>query len=411
MRNWCSLFLVLSCLALLAMLNGCGGGGSAPAADAWTSYDPPATIVPAAARQEYMTGQAFEVLRAVKDVPQDMWLFPNGGVPAIPSFFASTMIPDIEQVAGGLSIGPLAAQPKSFTLKMLEVLKVVAAQKQGAVSPAAASSSVTIDTTDSYGIHWTGTVQSNTTSITGNAHGVGPNTDVAVTFTVSAKVSVVPPGVTGATLSATVKGTCLANVASVDWTTGVSTTSVNSGRAALDATITADATLGAANDTSAGTFTAGTDMSADFEVQNGGSWVLKDRQQTHQAADGSWNASAVALQYTATQYDGATVTDNGVEKLFWGKHQLNGNAGISLTSANITGTLTDHLTLSNGITGILTFDFSSGTGTATVSGTIYAADGTTVLATIGGKLDAAVLADKVAIAWNGGAPEVQTWLY
>ena len=53
MRHSSLVLLSASCVALLALLAGCGGGGgSAPATSAWPSYDPPATIVPAAARQE-----------------------------------------------------------------------------------------------------------------------------------------------------------------------------------------------------------------------------------------------------------------------------------------------------------------------------------------------------------------------
>ena len=61
-----------------------------------------------------MTNQAFEVLRAVKAVPEDQWFFPNGSIPAVPKFISSVLIGDIEQVAGGISLGPLAAKPKSL---------------------------------------------------------------------------------------------------------------------------------------------------------------------------------------------------------------------------------------------------------------------------------------------------------
>ena len=50
---------------------------------------------------------------------------------------------------------------------MLEVLRLVATKKQGAVSPAVASDTVNIDVVDAFGIHWTGTVQRGTTNIRG----------------------------------------------------------------------------------------------------------------------------------------------------------------------------------------------------------------------------------------------------
>lgn len=397
-RYWL-LALILGGVALLA---GCGGGGAPPVNGvAWTAYTPPDNVVAPTQRDEFVTTQAFGVLQTIVDAPKDEWIFPNGSIKALPNMASDALYPALQDILGGLSLGSAAAPPQSAKLAPLRILQLASRPRQ-LVQPAQAQAQTAIDWTDpEFGIHWTGNVTQNLTDITVALHGAGPNTDIDLNLTIKATLD--GTTVVGATLDGTLKGQIAAKVNLINWTTGERTTV--DGRATVDATLTGDASW---TDITNGTFSADVYLLADFETLNGATWELQDRQELDGHATGSWDADKVTIDLSATTHDG---TMAGAQ-LFWARHALTASGQIALADLSFSGTLHDDLTFSNGMTGTLDINAPSGLASATVTGQILAADGTTVVATISGSLDPnAADADKLSISWYGGPPQVQDWYY
>jgi hypothetical protein len=348
-----------------------------------------------AQKQSFDAHQALEVPGVVKSSPTEMWLFPAGGVKPLVNVTTQALAPDLQTAVGGVIT--LQARPKDAGVAMLSVLRQFATSRTQS-SPSQTIQPVTIDWTDpTYNVHWTGSITQNLTQLSMSVHGVGPNTDVTIALTLTPTLN--GAAISGANASCTIKGTVIADVDTVDWSTGVHTTV--SGRATIDSTIS-----GALSIPTSGpdTFSAKLSMNADFQVQDGGTWTSADVQQVTDQVSGSWSGSSVTLDFSGVHYDGVSVGAN----LYWGKHTLSAQqVTIDTSSGDATGTLTDNVLLSDGTTGQLTLDFTSGLASATVSGWIKDSTGATI-ATITGSLSSS---NKITINWTGGSAQVADWLY
>jgi hypothetical protein len=391
--------LILCSLALLAGCGG-GGGGPAPAEDPWPAYSPPDNVVSQEQREEYVGSQALGTLQALVEAPDDQWIFPYGRIPALANMGVGALYPALENIIGSLSVAPAPQQP-SLSMMFLRVLQETSRPRQ---VEERMQTQDAIDWTDpETGVHWTGIVELQTTSLVVDLHGAGTNTNIDLDLTGSPILN--GTDVVGATVTGTISGQILAEVDVINWTTGERTTVP--GRATLDGDVDGE---GHWTDLSAGTFSIDSlHMLADFETNSGGGWQLRDRQELEGSGGGSWDTEKVTANLTLNAHDGTTTSDGN---LFWCEHDLTANLQVMRADYSFSGTLHDDLAFSNGMSGYLDITAPAGLSSGTVDGKIYDTNGTTVIATITGSLDpSAADPNKLSISWYGGPPQVLDWYY